>query len=180
MFNMVKKSLFVSLAILITFSDGIGQGCVNEFDVSEFSMEGTPDAFWEVISPTEVINSAYIYPATFLVNQESMINVLIKGTTSVESSFDKDFIGIVFSYHQPTVLADDNFYDFFLFDWKAETEDHIGIRAFEGFRLSRYYGNISKENQKKYFWGTRDDPIIRILDEKYGDLSAPSRMQSTD
>lgn len=167
---MVKKSLFVSLAILIAFSDGIGQGCVNEFDVREFTMEGSPDAEWEVISLTEVINRAYIYPATFFVNQESMINVLIKGTISVESSFDKDFIGIVFGYQQPTELDDDNFYDFFLFDWKAETEDYIGYWAYEGFRLSRYYGNISLENQKKYFWGTSSDPPIRrLLDKKYGD-----------
>lgn len=167
---MVKKSLFVFLAIFITFSDVIGQGCVNEFDVNEFSMEGTPDAFWEVISSTEVINRAYIYPATFFVNPQSIINVLIRGTISVEATSDKDFIGIVFGYQQPTELADDNFYDFLLFDWKAETEDYVGYRAYEGFRLSRYYGNISKENQKKYFWGTSSDPPIRrLLDEKYGD-----------
>jgi gliding motility-associated-like protein len=163
------KKLLVLLVILLAFLGGTGQGCINEFDVSEFKMEGSPDALWEVISPTEVINRAYIYPATFFVNQESMINVLIQGTISVETGGDKDFIGIVFGYQQPTELADDNFYDFFLFDWKAETEDYIGFRAFEGFRLSRYYGNISKENQKRYFWGTTDDPIRRILDEKYGD-----------
>ncbi|MCB2201132.1 gliding motility-associated C-terminal domain-containing protein [bacterium] len=163
------KKIFASLVILLAFLDGIGQVCINEFDVTEFSMEGSPDASWEVVSPTEVINRAYIYPATFFVNQESMINVLVKGTLSVETGGDKDFIGIVFGYQQPTELADDNFYDFFLFDWKAETEDYIGFRAFEGFRLSRYYGNISKEDQKRYFWGTTDDPIRRILEEKYGD-----------
>ena len=164
------KNLIILLAILLSYSYSIGQGCINEFDFTEFSMEGTPDAFWDVISPTDVINTAYVYPVTFFVNQQSMINVLIKGTISVEATSDKDFIGIVFGYQQPTELADDNFYNFLLFDWKAETEDYIGYRAYEGFRLSRYYGNISKENQKKYFWGTSSDPPIRrLLDEKYGD-----------
>jgi gliding motility-associated-like protein len=132
-------------------------------------MEGTPDGFWNVLDSTDAINGVYVFPPTLLVSPFSLINVLIKGTISVESRTDIDFIGVVFGYHKPTHLDDDNTHQYYLFDWRAGTASFDGYTAFEGFRLSKYNGFITREEQKKYFWGNENNPPQRqLLLEKYG------------
>ena len=163
------KSLLLSIVIFLILINGFGQECVNEFDFNQFSMQGTPEAEWKVLSSVDVINISYVFPATMYVGSQEMINVLIKGTLSVESTTDDDFIGVLFGYHQPTQLADNNNYNFFLFDWKGETGSST-YTAFEGFRLSHYDGYIKMEDQNKYMWGRIDEPPVRnLIDEKYGD-----------
>lgn len=145
------------------------QECETVFNFNNWAMEGTPDANWDVVDSGNVVNASYVFPATFFVNDQNLINVQIKGTMSVESSTDNDFTGIVLGYKKPTQLADNNQYEFFLFDWKSEGESFSGYRAEEGFRLSKYNGNISLADQGKYFWGPVHDPPVRFLiDEKYG------------
>jgi len=132
-------------------------------------MEGTPDGEWQLNGSSDVIQTSYVFPATFFVSQQNMINVLIKGTMSVETTFDVDFMGIVFGYKKPTLIAADNTYNFFLFDWKSVTASVSGYTASEGFRLSYYNGFISRADQKKYFWGATDEPPKRnLLQSKYG------------
>lgn len=163
------RTILTLVSLLMIFIMGSAQECETSFDFTDFVRKGTPDADWQLISNDTVINTAFVYPATFFVNKQKMINVLIKGTLSVQSDKDDDFIGIVFGYHQPTNLADDNSYNFYLFDWKAKKESFT-YGAFEGFRLSHYNGFIPLTDQKKYMWGTvEENPVRSLLKEKYGD-----------
>ena len=163
------KNLFAALSLVLSFSMVVSQECETYFDLERWAMQGTPDASWQLISSSDVINTAYIFPPTFFVGNEEMINVLIKGTMSVETLGDDDFIGVVFGYHKPNQLAHNNPYNFFLFDWKSETEV-VPYPALEGFRLSYYNGIITMRDQDKYFWGRVDDPPTRnLMLEKYGD-----------
>lgn len=163
------KVLVATLGLILFTLVVFGQECETIFNFNDWTMEGTPDANWEVVDSANVVNASYVFPTTFFVNNQNLINVQIKGTMSVESSTDNDFTGIVLGYKKPTELADDNQYRFFLFDWKAEGESFSGYRAEEGFRLSRYDGTISLADQGKYFWGAAHNPPLRyLIEEKYG------------
>jgi len=156
------------LLILITFNT-IGQNCEIAFDLRQWNKRGSPDADWNLVDSSNVINASYVFPSTFFVSPQQMINVKIRGTMSVETSFDDDFFGIVFGYKKPTNLADDNDYNFFLFDWKAKTGTVSGYAAREGFRLSYYNGFISRADQKILFWSPENSPPKRrLIKEKYG------------
>ena len=153
----IKKTFFIKYilffsALMFLFSATFSQECETPFDLTNWTMEGTPDAYWRVSGSNEVIDTVDIFPATFFVSQMELIHVKINGTISVETSYDNDFIGIVFGYHKPTQRADDNPYEFFLFDWKAKSESLPQSAAFEGFRLSKYNGYITRNDQLKYFW----------------------------
>ena len=141
------------------------QECVTEFDFNTWSVLGSPDGDWDVADSKTVTNVSYIFPPTFFVSNQSMINVLIKGTISVETGFDDDFFGLVFGYREPTNIADDNNYGFYLFDWKKKSE----LGANEGFRLSQYNGYIGSGEVKEFFWQqAQQNPQRKILKTKYG------------
>lgn len=166
---MLCKNIITHLILLLTALQSFGQICETEFDFNQWSKQGTPDADWNVESSNNVISSSDIFHPTFFVSQQTMVNVLIKGTISVETGQDDDFLGIVFNYHKPTQLANNNEYYFFLFDWKAKSGLFNGYGAKEGFRLSKYRGFISESNQERYFWGEMETSLIRkILKTKYG------------
>lgn len=132
-------------------------------------MKGNPGGNWIINDANNIINTSYIFPPTFFVNNQNLINVNIKGTISVETGQDTDFIGFVFGYNEPSGIGIDNPYNFFLFDWKAETADFSGYRAREGFRLSYYNGTILESQLGEFFWGQTDAPPKRnLLATKYG------------
>jgi gliding motility-associated-like protein len=167
---MLCKYLISNLILLLITLQSFAQICETEFDFNQWTKQGTPDADWIVESSNNVICNSYVFPATFFVNQQNMVNVLIKGTISVETGADDDFLGIVFGYHKPTQIANDNEYNFFLFDWKSKSGLANGYGATEGFRLSKYEGFISENNQNRYFWGALETSGIRkILKSKYGE-----------
>lgn len=163
----------ISLSILLITYLAItcfSQECIKDFNFFQFSKEGTPEGDWEISDSNNAIIRSWVLPPTFLISPQSMINVRIKGTISVESTTDIDCSGIVFGYHKPTVLNENNTYNFYLFDWRAETEDFEGTRAYEGFRLSHYNGYIRREDIRKYFWGNVDNPPVRdLIKYKYGE-----------
>ena len=133
-------------------------------------MQGTPNAYWKVLSSTEVIDTTWLFPATFFVSPNEMINVLIKGKVVVERDNDNDFIGLVFGYKKPTQLAEDNTYNFYLFDWKSEDEKSNNRGAHEGFRLSYYNGYFVRADQHAYFVAdVNNPPLRRLLKYKYGE-----------
>ncbi len=160
------KSLILLITTLILSFSAFSQECETPFDISSWSMKGAPNGVWEELTTNHVIGSIDATASSFFVSNQNLINVRIKGTISVETSNDLDFIGIVFGYHKPTTLAFDNDYNFYLFDWKGENENG----AYEGFRLSHYNGFITLEGQKSYLYGTTyNSPLRSNLGDKYGD-----------
>lgn len=140
-----------------------GQPCEKSFHLDDFTTSGFEESFWQVEDSADVSNIGYFFDPTFYVSPEKMINVLVKGTISVETNNDNDFVGIVFGYQKPTNLGTDLNYNFYLFDWKSETESFKFNIAYEGFRLSKYAGLITEAEIGKYFWGSEDLPPKRLL-----------------
>ncbi len=170
LFQLKTNNIILTVYFTMLFSMVYSQECITTFDLNNWAVKGAPGADWRPTGSNIVINNSYIFPSTFFVSPLNMINVLIKGTMSVETGQDDDFFGIVFGYKKPTQIADDNSFQFFLFDWKAADEVFMGHKAYEGFRLSSYNGFISAENQGKYFWGVKNDPPIRnLIKTKYGE-----------
>lgn len=160
----LRKSI---LLLLISLSFNIfGQQCDIPIDFRSWNMKGSPSAVWDVIDSNHVVGSLDATASSYFVSNHEFINVLVKGTIIVKNNTDNDFIGLVFGYKQPTGIADDNFYNFFLFDWKSEPE----YGASEGFRLSYYNGLISRSGQQAYMYGTAENlPIRDLILYKYGD-----------
>ncbi len=73
----------------------VGQECETPFDFNECLKEGSPDGSWVVSGTHNVISESYILPATFIASQNILINVLIKGTMTVESSTDNEITALV-------------------------------------------------------------------------------------
>lgn len=166
---MFKKTLLILITCICTLSQGASQECETPFNLNQWSMEGTPNAYWNVLSSTEAIDTTWIFPASFFVSQNEMINVRIAGKVTVIKTNDNDFIGLVFGYKKPTILAEDNTYNFYLFDWKAEQEKSNSIVANQGFRLSYYNGYFPREDQNAYFVAdVNNPPLRRLLATKYG------------
>ncbi len=166
---MKKGYLFIliTLSLLATYTSA--QECDTLFDFNTWHMKGNPNGDWHILDENNIINESYIFEPTFFVNNQNLINVNIKGTISVETGQDTDFIGFVFGYNEPSETGTDNPYNFFLFDWKAETAFFSGYRATEGFRLSHYNGTILETQLGQFFWGDSDAPPKRnLLDTKYG------------
>lgn len=159
---------FLLIIIVLISSVTYSQECDTLFNFNEWSMKGHPDGEWVLLDSNNVLNTSYILPPTMFVNKNNMINIVMEGTISVETAQDADFIGLVFGYKKPTGIDIDNFYNFYLFDWKAETADVLGNRAYEGFRISRYSGNIIENEVADYFWGTKEDAKRSIINHKYG------------
>ena len=133
-------------------------------------MKANPDGIWEVIDTSEVRQIEWGFPANLFIGNKDLIDVRISGKISVQGDEDNDFMGIVFGYKQPTNVAVDATYDMYLFDWKAEEENLAGLHAYEGFRLSRYNGFITRDNQRAYFYMEVDSPPTRdVLVRSYGE-----------
>ncbi len=152
--------------VFLIGSNVITQVCETPLNLSTWSRKGAPNGVWDVLGSNHVIGSIDATTSSYFISNQKFINVLIKGTISVETSNDLDFVGLVFGYHNPTTLADDNNFNFYLFDWKGESENS----AYEGFRLSHYNGFITLDEQKNYMYGDSDNPPIRnLIAEKYHD-----------
>ena len=145
------------------------QNCETLFDLSTWTKQGTPLAYWKIISPTQVIDTTWLFPATFFVSPNEMINVKIRGTVMVTKDTDDDFIGLVFGYKTPTQLDENNTYNFYLFDWKSDKDGSSTSNSHAGFRLSYYNGYFTRDDQHKYFEGAVHNPPLRsLLKTKYG------------
>lgn len=164
------KYILIPISFILAIHPLLSQECRSYFNMNSWSMKANPEAIWERVDTSEVRQVEWGFPASLFVGNKNLINVRVNGKISVQGEEDNDFIGIVFGYNQPTTVAVDATYNFYLFDWKAEEENVAGLRASEGFRLSYYNGFISRENQRQYFYMEVDSPPIRdIIAKDYGD-----------
>ncbi len=141
----------------------IGQQCETDIDLTYWSMKGSPRGDWQVVNSNHVIGSNDGISSSYYISNTSFINVKISGTISVENHNDRDFVGLVFGYKKPTNIAENSDYNFFLLDWKGETEGVSGYIAHSGLRLSHYNGFITRTGHQEYMWGTKNNPPTRNL-----------------
>lgn len=146
------------------------QDCSQHINLNNWSIQGNPLAQWVVVDSSEVQQNSEGVTSYLFVGNENMINFKLTGTVSVYNDADDDFIGIVFGYQQPTIVAEDAYYNFYLFDWKSREEHQLSYHAYEGFRLSHYDGFITRDEQGTFFFNeTNILPTRELIAKKYGD-----------
>lgn len=140
-------------------------------DLTSWEQRGNPGSgSWNVsgdgLSVTQTINGG----PTFFVSPNSSLDRTLQGKFSVSDS-DDDFVGFVFGFSEPD--ADQNSFDFLLFDWKKSDQVETGTNnpALEGFTLSRVLGEVANippdSTGSEGFW-SHTHPAMTVLASSYG------------
>jgi gliding motility-associated-like protein len=159
-------SLFFLLATALTASQA---QCIKNLNFHTWSPQGNPLATWYIESDSLLYENGNAQPPTFFICDQEFINVKIRGTMRVETSYDYDFIGFVFAYKTPNNSTPSNKYNFILFDWKAKKDVAFGLEAKEGFHLSKVNKTIGNSEYWEYFWAHKAGTGFEILRDKTGD-----------
>jgi hypothetical protein len=101
--------------------------------MNTWSQEGTPANGNWIVSGTgaSVLQTTNSIP-TFFISPYDLSNVEINGKIRVGTNQDDDFIGFVMGYKNPFGTSYDD-YEFYLFDWKQQSQTANGFTALEGF-----------------------------------------------
>lgn len=162
------KHFYLSFSFLLisflTFSQ-----CVENLNFHAWEVEGNPDATWNILSDSVVVENGDAHPPTFFVTNTNLLNVKVRGTMRAELTNDDDFIGFVFGYEKPNDHSAHDDYKFILFDWKRRNGVTHGYQAREGYTLTKVNRKITGNDFWKYFWGHTDQPgEFDVLSRSYG------------
>jgi len=162
------KGALLTLVMLFTASAALAAPV--PIDLNTWTREGNPvNGTWNVATDGASVLQTRNGEPTFFVSPDNYINNTFNGKFQVNTTSDDDFIGFVFGYKSPLASQGDgvNDFDFFLFDWKQETQNVGGYIGQEGFALSRVNGTITVYTPG--FWGHTDSPpTFDVLDTDYG------------
>jgi len=151
--------------------------CYTQVDFNTWIEEADPNyGEWNVqaggLSVLQTVNG----DPTFYCTPDTLMNVIISGKISVNDGgppppyFDNDWVGFVFGFKEPNASTTYDDYDFWLFDWKQETQQvGGGWLGQEGFSLCRVNGHIAGNNDiYKYFWAHTNDATFQVVDSLWG------------
>jgi gliding motility-associated-like protein len=92
------------------------------------------------------------------VGPDTLINVKITGTFRVNDNSDDDYVGFVFGFRETWDQAwwgtQNMTHEYYLFDWKQNTQNYLGWIAQEGFSLNKVDGTFARTNGAVFpsFW----------------------------
>lgn len=134
-------------------------------DLSTWQKRGpAANGVWTVAADGSSVLQSINGDPTFFVSPVNQINTTIRGSFSVGSDGDDDYIGFVMGLTGPAASGNDM--DFVLFDWKQNNQSSGGFLASEGFALSRVDGTIT--NYLPGFWGHTDSAEFDVLATDFG------------
>lgn len=110
------------------------------------------NGLWNVSEDGLSVEQSIHSNPTFFISEESYLNTTFSGNFGVTNNSDDDFLGFIFGFN--------GFNDFYLFDWKRVTQDHLGRTATEGFRLAK----ITNSNTA-YLWDHSGNGIDSLASE---------------
>lgn len=150
--------------------------CEVESDFNDYSVNGMSTTIqWNLLSSTSVICNSSDWQPSFFINSDSLLNVKISGEMYMSSSTnDDDFVGFVFGYKSPIGNAISNNNNYYLFDWRKNTQSapsaYGGFTAQEGFNLTQTRGVIDDNpiTTYQYFWGHESSEEFTPIDHLYG------------
>lgn len=149
--------LFCTIVLLFSFGSLKAQ-CGNQLLLDTWSKRGpSGNGNWVVSADKKSVLQTVNGSPTFFVSPDSLINTTVRGSFSVNTTGDDDYIGFVFGFKGPVSTGTD--YDFYLFDWKQNNQNSGGF-GYEGFTLARVRGSSTN------FW-THVGADITVLDTKY-------------
>ncbi len=147
----------VLVFFLSIFLQNLNAQCGNQLLLNTWSKRGpNGNGNWVVAPDNKSVLQTINGNPTFFVSPDSVINTTVRGSFSVNTTGDDDFIGFVFGFRGPVSTGTD--YDFYLFDWKQGNQG----AALEGFTLSR----VNSANGSSDFWG-HTGAGLSVLATKY-------------
>jgi len=123
---------------------------------------------WTVSADNRSVLQSINGAPTFFVSPDTFINTTFEGQFSVRTTSDNDFIGFVFGFNRP--IGEEEFFDFYLFDWKQGNQSIGGYFAPAGFTLARVQGTVTGNltGGNHPYWN-HSDTTITILDTLFAD-----------
>ncbi len=165
--------IFLTLALLGFVSTNLNAQCGTDIDLNTWVEEGdTTNGNWMVTGGTgDSVSQSVNGDPTFFVSTDTLINVQINGKFYVDpATNDDDFIGFVFGYSSPFQPNTDSC-NFYLFDWKANTQTFNGATGQEGFALGKVEGIFDWNTNASWFptfWGRTPSARYTALGTDYG------------
>jgi hypothetical protein len=143
-------------------------------NLGDWVKEGRPNAgSWLLSEDSSTVLQTSDGGLTFFVGPETYINATFRGSLMLplEGAGDDDFIGFTFGFKRP--VGNEDYFDMYLFDWKAADQQLLGRNAREGFTLSYINGVVTdtaNELASGYhaIWNHTDSNMT-VLDSMYGD-----------
>ncbi|NPD45186.1 gliding motility-associated C-terminal domain-containing protein [Lentimicrobium sp. S6] len=172
----MKTKLAYIYSFLVAFISVNGYSqCDMQVNFEDYTTNGMSSFIeWNTIDDNTVVCSSSDWQPSFLVNNDTLLNVKITGEVYVNPIInDDDFIGFVFGYKSPNINTQSNDNHFYLFDWKKEGQYcPVAFGSFyanEGFSLVEAKGLIEEDPVSTYrhFWGHLNNENFNLLDYRY-------------
>lgn len=172
----MKINITYIYSILLAFVSINGHSqCDMQVDFEDYTTNGMSSFIeWNTINDNAVVCSSSDWQPSFLVNNDTLLNVKITGEMYADPVInDDDFIGFVFGYKSPNINTQSNDNHFYLFDWKKEGQycpmSFGNFYANEGFSLVEAKGLIEGDRVSTYrhFWGHLESENFSLLDYRY-------------
>ena len=103
------------------------------------------------LSVTQTVNAR----PSALISDQSILNLRITGNFRVDTSGDDDFIGFIFGYQ--------NSKQFYLFDWKQQTQNLNGGTALRGMSIKRIDAGDREFTEPDFWWSHQNRENTTVL-----------------
>jgi len=153
---------------------------VQSVNFNTWSATGAFNSVWTVqAANTELLSGINLNFPTMFVGPDTLINVKVTGTFRVEDFADDDYVGFVFGFQETNAFSwgpaanSSMTHEYYLFDWKKNTQNYLGWIAQEGFSLNHVDGNFTYNNASVFpsFWVHTSSPTFNVLQTDYSAIN---------
>lgn len=148
----MKNSPFLIGALVLLFPITAKAASVDLTGWKKNGFKGGNAGIWNVQSGNDsVVQSQNGEPTVIFLPESNAQGTSLSGTIQVQTTSDDDFIGFVLGYQDGELNSTNA--DFWLIDWKQNTQPVSGGTGFAGLSLSHVTGDIANgPNQSASFW----------------------------
>lgn len=148
----MKISPFLTSAVILLFPITAQAASVDLTGWKKNGFKGGNAGIWTVQSGNDsVVQSQNGDPTVFFLPESNAQGTSLSGTIQVQTTSDDDFIGFVLGYQDGELNSTNA--DFWLIDWKQNTQPFSGGTGFAGLSLSHVTGDIANgPNAANSFW----------------------------
>lgn len=170
-------SLTLPTVVLLLMAFQSWSQCVQQVNFNNWEQTGDYAGQWQIQSAGSQLYTIpnTNYPTVF-VGPDTLINVKITGSFKVEDTSDDDYVGFVFGFKETwgetwgggSGVANMQ-HEYYLFDWKKNSQTYSGYSAQEGFTLDKVNGtfNYSFASVFPSFWSHSNSTAFNVLATSY-------------
>ena len=129
---------------------------LSNWQVIQYELNNQPDSNWALQPGNAAVLQTINSDASLFVSDFDAAGQEIRGTFSVQTSSDDDFIGFVFGYQDRS--------RFYLFDWKGSSQTFGGLFAEEGMSIKVVETPAGTDPTFGDLWPTAGSPNVTVLD----------------